>query len=679
MLITKPHFLFFVLILPSLLLVNPCRGGDKKPPHDPMRVLPPGSERLLFRKLFYDAKDITNARRVELETSLSSIESAEARRRRLKQAYSKLLGPLPAQSPLKSRVTGHVEQDGYRIEKILFESQPGHHVTANLYIPTTGNSPYPGVLLACGHSDNGKAYPAYQATAALMAKNGLVVLCYDPISQGERIQLPDAPRYGTTTHTLLDLGALLVGRSTVWYELVDGMRSLDYLRTRPEVDPEKSIGLTGTSGGGTQTTFFMAADPRIGPAAPSCYLMTRLRKFETVGPSDGCQWLAGEGAAGIDHFDYCVMRADKPTLVLAARDDFFDILASRAAADETRRVYGVLKQENNFEFFEAPSPHGFQKPHRQEAARFMRQWLLGDAAEVTETDFEPLPDAEIRVTQSGQVLNDFPEESTVAEMNLEFARKLEGSRNAFWNATTDGERKKKVAEVTGVTKTMSQHNPLVVASHGVSERKSGSIEKIVLNREDDVPLPAILYLPQKDDGNNRVPMQAVLYIDGQGKQAAAGSDEEDSKIERLVASGKAVLAVDLRGYGETRDTGSYHKDINDEERTSMLAMYLGKPLLGQRVVDVMSCLDFLNQRSDVDATDVTLIAVGRAGPVGLHAAYLDPRIGKLVLKDSIRSWIDDVVAKPLAPHLLAQVVPGALKYYDLTDIEAALGDRVERH
>ena len=110
----------------------------------------------------------------------------------------------------------------------------------------------------------------------------------------------------------------------------------------------------------------------------------------------------------------------------------------------------------------------------------------------------------------------------------------------------------------------------------------------------------------------------------------------------------------------------------------MLAMYLGKPLLGQRIVDVMSCLEFLERRPDVDATAVALVAVGRAGPIGLHAAYLDPRIHKLVLKDSIRSWIDDVVAKPLAPHLLAQVVPGALAYYDLTDLEAALADRVER-
>ena len=326
----KVLFCFFVLGLfgvgGTVALSQRTVGEEPNRAQISPNLLPPGSERLLYRKLFYDAKRLTHARRDELERSLHSTEAAERRRQRLKQAYADLLGPLPEKSPLKAQVTGQIERKGYRIEKILYESQPGHHVTANLYLPTTGEPPYPGVLLACGHSENGKAYPAYQATAALMAKNGLATLCYDPISQGERIQLPGAPQYGTTTHTLLDLGALLVGRSTVWYELVDGMRSLDYLRSRAEVDPEKPIGLTGTSGGGTQTTFLMAADPRIGPAAPSCYLMTRLRKFETVGPADGCQWLPGEGARRIDHFDYCVMRADKPTLVLAARDDFLIFL-----------------------------------------------------------------------------------------------------------------------------------------------------------------------------------------------------------------------------------------------------------------------------------------------------------------------------------------------------------------
>jgi hypothetical protein len=138
------------------------------------------------------------------------------------------------------------------------------------------------------------------------------------------------------------------------------------------------------------------------------------------------------------------------------------------------------------------------------------------------------------------------------------------------------------------------------------------------------------------------------------------------------------MAVDLRGYGETRDRGAYEKNMNDEERTAMIAMHLGRPLLGERVEDIVTCLDYLESRSDVDPSEIELIAIGRVGPVGLHAAYLDDRIKRVVLRDAIRSWIADVVAQPLQPHLLAHVVPGALRQYDLTDLEKALGERVER-
>jgi dienelactone hydrolase len=579
-----------------------------------------------------------------------------------------LLGPLPAKTALEAEVTGRIDRDGYTIEKILYQSQPGHHVTANLYIPTTGTPPYPGVLLACGHSENGKAYPAYQAAATLLAKNGLVALCYDPISQGERIQLPAAPSYGTTTHTLLDLGALLVGRSTVWYELVDGMRGLDYLLSRPEVDKNKPIGLTGTSGGGTQTTFLMAADPRVGPAAPSCYLMTRLRKFETVGPADGCQWLPGEGAARIDHFDYCVMRADQPTLVLGATDDFFDIVVTRAAADETRRVFSALGKHAHFDFFEANSPHGFQQPHREAATRFMRKWLLADDRPVAETEFEPLEDKAIEVTRSGQVLDEFGEETTVAEMNLREAHRLAAERKKFWETGSPAERREAVRRTIGVRQSLP---PFTVKTHGELQRDGYTIQKISLERDDEVPLPALLFLPKSQ--TEKLP--AVIYADSRGKAVAVA---ERGELERLVRSGRLVLAVDLRGYGETRDRGSYHKNLNDEERTSILAMYLGRPLLGQRVEDIATCLDYLGKHERVDPQQIELVSVGRLGPVALHAAYLDDRIDRVVLRDAIRSWVDDVVARPLDAHLLAHVVPHALRQYDLADLETALGERAHR-
>ncbi len=664
------HSILPALLIPLALLWMglACCSAAENGSAPELKVLPAGSERLLYRELFYEAKRLSHQRRRELEASLVSPDAAEERRNRLKADYLRLLGPLPEKTPLNAHVAGTIERDGYRIEKVHYESQPGHHVTANLYIPTLGKPPYPGVLVACGHSENGKAYSEYQATAALFAKNGFVALCYDPISQGERIQLPAAPRYGTLTHTLLDLGALLVGRSTVWYELVDGMRSLDYLRTRPEVDPSKPIGLTGTSGGGTQTTFFMAADPRIGPAAPSCYMMTRLRKFETIGPADGCQWLPGEGPARIDHFDYAVMRADQPTLVLGATDDFFDIISTRAAADETYRVFSALGKEANFDFFEAESPHGFNRPHREAATQFMRKWLLNDSQNVEEGSFEPLEDKVIEVTRTGQILKDFPQETTVAAMNLHEARRLAAERKQFWKSRSAAERRDAVRKTIAARKT---RDPYKVEAHGSIERDGYVIKKLALLRKDDVPLPVLLLLPE----NRSEKLPALLYADSRGKAAAAAPGGE---LETLVRSGRIVMAVDLRGYGETRDRGAYEKNMNDEERTAMIAMHLGRPLLGERVEDIVTCLDYLESRSDVDPSEIELIAIGRVGPVGLHAAYLDDRIKRVVLRDAIRSWIADVVAQPLQPHLLAHVVPGALRQYDLTDLEKALGERVER-
>ena len=170
-------------------------------------------------------------------------------------------------------------------------------------------APGPVYCLHAATSANGKAHTAYQTACALMAQNGFVVLSYDPISQGERTQQPKARRYGTTTHTLLNHGSRLVGRSVVWYSAWDGVRAIDYLLSRSEVDRSRPIGMTGTSGGGTQTTFLMALDDRIGLAAPSCYTMQRTDKFTgKSGPSDRRQHLACEGLHGIDHIDYTLMR-----------------------------------------------------------------------------------------------------------------------------------------------------------------------------------------------------------------------------------------------------------------------------------------------------------------------------------------------------------------------------------
>ncbi len=213
---------------------------------------------------------------------------------------------------------GPVRCDGYHVEKIIFESRPKHYVTAILFLPDAEKykAPYPGVLVPCGHSNIAKAADSYQKMGALLALNGMAALVFDPIDQGERGQLiEDWPKlWGTKAHTMVAIGSILLGRNTATFEVWDGMRGIDYLQSRQEVDP-KRIGCTGNSGGGTQTSYLMALDDRIIAASPSCYITNFDRLLNTLGGQDAEQNIYAQLAFGMDHADYLMMRAPTPILI----------------------------------------------------------------------------------------------------------------------------------------------------------------------------------------------------------------------------------------------------------------------------------------------------------------------------------------------------------------------------
>ena len=634
-----------------------------------LRVLESDHRDTLYNYLLQLSASQDEARSLELKKAVLSTETFQAYQRNRHQAYRDLLGPLPDRTPLEARVTGQVVGDGFRIEKVLYESVPQHRVTALLYLPTEGTPPFPAVLFACGHSDNGKAFPAYQIAAMLLARNGFVVLSYDPISQGERVQLPDAPRYGTTTHTLLNMGARLVGRSTVWYEAWDGIRGIDYLQSRPEVDRSRLIGMTGTSGGGTQTTFLMALDDRIGPAAPSCYIMQRTRKFASIGPADGCQHLPGEGAQGIDHIDYVLMRAPRPTVVLAATEDFFDIESTRQTCRDAVAGYAVLDAAERFEFLEADNQHGMHVEHRRAAVRWMRRWLTDRQEKIDEFEPSAYEDLAIQVTAAGQVGREFVDEVTVADLNLREAKRLVGARRRTWLGHSSVTQRALIMRLLGIRKEL----PALTWQATETLSESGmEIHKLVLQRADEPPTPALLMRPQ---GTASTRLPARIYVHPVGKQVEAGAG---GRLQRDVAEGRIVLALDVRGWGETRDRGSKAKYHNHEHRTATVALHVGRPLLGQRVEDVLGAIEYLRARPDVDAQRIELEGVGRAGPVVLHAAVLDPGVASVHCSNWIESWISGVVAKPLQANVVDLVVPGVLQHYDLPDLVRLLGDRWQK-
>jgi cephalosporin-C deacetylase-like acetyl esterase len=462
-----------------------------------------------------EAKKHFDVRR-QVVANLKTPEDIRKRQEFLKQKFLEALGGFPEKTPLNARVVGTLRCDGFRVEKVIYESRPHHHVTANLYLPED-RTPVPGVLLPCGHSDNGKAAEAYQRACILMARNGLAVLCYDPIGQGERNQLLDKAGKpsirGTSEHTMIGIGALLVGQNTATYRIWDGIRSLDYLASRPEIDP-KRLGCTGNSGGGTLTAYLMALDERIVAAAPSCYVTTLEKLFATIGPQDAEQNITGQVAFGMEHADFITMRAPRPTLMCVASRDFFDIDGAWTTFREASLIYAKLGHGERVALFEFDDKHGFSKPRREAAMRWLRRWLLGKDDAPTEGNSKTFTDAELQCTRSGQVLEDFKGVSAF-HLNAEKAKELAERRRPLWREDPDKARQT-IRTVIGVA-AQSPHAPrtqediLVYLFPDKPAQRNGVMYSTTsFETEPGIRLPMAFFWPEKGQA------RPLIYVHEEG-------------------------------------------------------------------------------------------------------------------------------------------------------------------
>ncbi|KPK79596.1 MAG: hypothetical protein AMJ81_13010, partial [Phycisphaerae bacterium SM23_33] len=294
-------------------------------------------------------------------------------RRKLRACF----GPSPKRTPLKPRVTGTVRRRHYTIEKVIYESGPDFPVTANLYIPRGASGPRPAVLGTCGHAQDGKAHGLYQGFCANLARQGYVVLIYDPVSQGERLQYPGRegrahPRGCCQEHNMAGNQMSLLGEFFGAWRVWDGIRSLDYLLSRPEVDPAR-VGVTGNSGGGTMTTFLTALDDRFSMAAPGCFVTQYLYNLENERPADSEQGPPGLLGAGLDMADFFIANIPRPTLLLGQAKDYFDRRGLQAVYAELRRLYAILGRAEDVELFIGPREHGYFLENREAMYRFFNR------------------------------------------------------------------------------------------------------------------------------------------------------------------------------------------------------------------------------------------------------------------------------------------------------------------
>ena len=527
------------------------------------------------------------------------------------------------------------------------------------------------MLVPCGHEATGKAGESYQRISILLAKNGIAALCYDPIGQGELCQLLDAsgkPSFAsiggsTSEHTAVGIGALLVGRTVAGDRVWDGVRGLDYLVSRPEVDPTR-IGCTGNSGGGTLTAYLMAFDDRIAVAAPSCYITSLERLFATIGPQDGEQNLPGQVVDGIEHADFATMRAPKPTLLCVGTRDFFDIKGSWDTFQEVKRVYCKSGFGERVDLFESDEPHGFTKPRREATVRWMRRWFYGKDDAVVEHDFPIGKERDLRCTTTGQVLIEFHGRSAF-DLNAEAARALEKRR--LDSRPQKQQLVQKARQLSGFDAENAVAGPAKLIPDGSLKREAFEIEKFRVGSTLPNSITAVRFTPPKLDRQADAPLVIVI---GGDRTALAGAE---GLIEREVNAGRRVVHADLRGMGElapggpgaSKGLGAFGVDWKE----AFLGMHLNRPLLGQRTFDVVALLNAFDAKGGVH-----LIGIESVAPIALHAAAFDSRITQVTLERPVISWTSAAMI-PAMRGELANVVPGVLKAYDLNELAATLAPR----
>lgn len=608
--------------------------------------------------------------RARTVAALGTREEAERRQRQVRQKILERIGGLPAERlPLNTRHIGTVDRGDYRYEKIIYESLPGFYVPANVYIPARGRPPYPAILMPVGHSAEGKE--GERVTAVGLARKGFVVLKYDPVGQGERLQYYDpdlrASKVGgpTAEHSHANAPMMLIGDNLARYRIWDGMRGIDYLVSRQDVDPNR-IGCTGCSGGGTLTTYIAALDERVKAAAPACYITSWEQLLEKLGPQDAEQTFPRFLAEGLDIADFVELFAPKPYLIASTIEDFFPLEGARQTFDEARKFYALFGARDRLEWFVGPGPHGVPLQSREAIYEFFIRHLKNGEGDPREEPAELDPPENILCTETGQVSDSLGGE-TLFTLNRKRGLAMMAARPAPGTPAEAAALRtrliEEVRQVAGV-RLAPGGPPPELRTHRRAIRPGYTLELVSFEVERGVSLTGLLFVPP---GEGARPV--VLAVDARPKQtlAAAGSDPEE-----LAKAGYLVLVIQPRGTPEVPPAGA--PNLVGDFALAFRAALIGESLVGIRTEDLIRSVDYLVSRPDVDRARISAYGYGQAGVYVLHAALLDDRVRGVVLERAPAAY-RLALERPIHRHLYEIAIPGVLRRYDLDDLILALHPR----
>ncbi|HET6382312.1 MAG TPA: acetylxylan esterase [Armatimonadota bacterium] len=608
--------------------------------------------------------------------AITTPKALRERQRAIRETLIRNIGGLPSmETPLEPQIVGTVQGNGFRIEKVIFQSRPGQYVTANLYLPNNRKEPGAVVQFLCGHHKDAKHQPEYQIVCQYLAQAGLIVLAQDPVGQGERFsyytpgqEKLDVP-WGCPEHDHAGAQCLPLGDAMARYFLHDSMRGIDYLMSRPEVDP-KRIGVTGNSGGGTQTSLMMMADPRIAAAAPATFIMSRESYMAAGGAQDAEQIWPGMTAAGFDHEDILLAMAPRPVRVLAVTGDFFPIEGTLRTVARCRRFWEMFDRPGGLALSEDQSNHAYTRLLARASAQFFADHFLDRDPELNDSAIAPFEPSELWCTRSGQVRGEIPGAGFVFEENRKRLEELEARRQA---ASPDARREKAVKWLR--SRVFSERIPcdLNPRFYHRARHEDLSAEWAFWWSQEGIFNHGCLLRELQFEGR-ALPVTLAVW-DG-GTTAITAHEEW---VRKRCAGGEAILVLDVSGVGALAPHaitlaapdqfyGVIHKLADD-------LIWIGDDLAALRTFDTHRALRMIEEWPGLDASKIRVYAHGRQGLYARLAAILDARLRDIEVIDGISSfaeWCGDRLYD--SRDIYSIILRGVLEYFDLPEMEGAPED-----
>ena len=481
--------------------------------------------------------------------------------------------------------------------------------------------------------------------------------------------------FGSPEHSQASIPANLAGQSIARYFVYDGMRGIDYLQSRSDIDPNR-IGAYGCSGGGTITAYLAALDPRVQAVGTACYLTTMDELLASRGPQEAEQTMSGFIQSGLDLADYVELAAPRPYAIISTTEDMFPFAGATIVHDEARRFYALFAAQDKLHWITGPGPHGNLRPIMPQIISFFVQSLKAtggtplppiDAPADPSLSATPLPAklsiSDLQVTPTGQILSSLGG-VTIADVIKEAAEPELAARRPLSLPNL----RAAIRDVTGAQENLTGKNEVETNNRS----KESGLQRVAttLHRPGIVSINSLAIIPASEPRKLSV---TFLYGTESLEKIAETYHAKDIAIGKNSVP-REVIIVQLRPSVDEQDN-SEKSPFGPFYRTAQRAILVGKTVTGIRIDEIRASLDQLCEETQVNSANIEARASGPSSLALLQAAVLDPRLRHLEVSELLEGY-QDILDTPMHLNQSEQLVPGVLIHYDVSDLLRVLKARV---